>query len=170
MLIWLTTPCIQPYCIFNQVIKRAIISLMHPLTDHCSTLVIDKRGTRVLLQKLCIMLSTATTFYFLSTCKNVIVLNSLVQQPFHLCTEGLSIQSKNDSFCLFLIVKKRKKGERIKKCIWLFYFVIFKGLLRERLTNNNQPGNFSIPCSKSDLTTLKSTMLQVSVFCICWPV
>jgi len=61
MLIWLTTPCIQPYCNFNQVIKRAVISLVHPFTDHCDTLVIDKMGTRGLLQKLRFVVSAATT-------------------------------------------------------------------------------------------------------------
>lgn len=77
MLIWLTHPCIQPYCNFNQVIKSAVISLVHPFTDHCDTLVIDKMNTRDLLLKLGIVVSTAITIFCLSVCKSVIVLNNL---------------------------------------------------------------------------------------------
>lgn len=57
MLIWLTAPCIQPFCNFNQVIKRAVISLVHLFTDHCNTLVIDK-WVPVVFSKNCVVVST----------------------------------------------------------------------------------------------------------------
>lgn len=77
MLIWLTTPCIQLYCNFNQVIKRAVISLVRPFTDHCDTLVIDKWVPVACSKKCTLRFQVQQHFCCLSTCKNAIVLNSL---------------------------------------------------------------------------------------------
>lgn len=88
MLIWLTTLYIQPYCNLNQVIKRAVISLVHPVADHCDTLVREQTGTRSLLQKWHFMISTAT---LLLPFDRVIVLNNVIQQLFHLCKRSISL-------------------------------------------------------------------------------